>query len=470
MVALVASNSIDAGIGERLWFLQPISPQNMMEMPMRVNQLWTSIADAGRDLLRGRLIARKATAESLAADLLSTRGDAVGMALARELVDLLGKLSDEDQLAFLQHLASHLEPDGKWVIDAAETYKSLPSPDSLRKLRQATEAPRQELFRRINMAPNGIRSLVSLREFLLRNLREQPELSNVDADLHELLTSWLNPGFLSLVQIDWNSPTALLEKLILYEKVHRIPSLEALKRRLGPDRRCFAFFHPALPDEPLIFVQVALVKGMASKVQPLIEPSSELGKVGDADTAIFYSISNCQDGLRGVSLGNFLIKLVVGELARDLPALRTYATLSPVPGFMRWLAEAVKNQTLPGSDGKMLERLSDLDWIDDEGFANASKARLEALCAHYLVLEKRRSEPRDAVARFHLNNGARLERINWLGDISEKGLKESAGILVNYRYDPASIEKNHEAFANEGTVVTSSSVRSLIKPLDNGDS
>ena len=436
---------------------------------MRVNQFWTSIADAGRELLRGRLISRRSKPEALCADLLSTRGDAVGTALARELVELLDCLESEERLAFLVHLATNLDVPSEQVVQAAKRYGDAPSHETLRRLRKATEAPRLELFRRMNMAPSGIGSLVSLRELLLLHLGDYPELAPVDADLQELLAGWFNPGFLSLVRIDWNSPAALLEKLIRYEKVHKIPNLEALRRRLGADRRCFAFFHPALPDEPLIFVQVALIKGMAAQVQPLIEPTSDIGNPSVADTAIFYSISNCQEGLRGVTLGNFLIKLVVGELTRDLPSLKTFATLSPVPGFMRWLSKATEG-TLPNAGDKaLLERLLDHSWPDDEGFIQEARARLEALCAHYLVLEKRSGRPLDPVARFHLNNGARLERINWLGDVSTKGLGESAGILVNYRYDPASIERNHEAYANDGAVVTSSAVRSLVKASDDRD-
>ncbi|MCB9944412.1 MAG: malonyl-CoA decarboxylase [Geminicoccaceae bacterium] len=432
---------------------------------MRVISLWTSIADAGRELLRGRSSPRRARPETLAADLLSTRGDAVGTALARELVEQLKSVTPEEKVAFLLHLANEMAVDSQKVISAAETYRTQPGPEALQGLRRVAEGPRMELFRRINMAPDGIRALVSLRELLLRHIRENPQLAPVDSDLQELLTGWFNPGFLSLVQIDWNSPASLLEKLMRYEKVHKIPNLEALRRRLAPDRRCFAFFHPALPDEPLIFVQVALVRDMAAKVQSLIETASQPDNPAEADTAIFYSISNCQDGLRGVSLGNFLIKAVVSELTKELPSLRSFATLSPVPGFLAWFRDALAAGILTAADEQLYSRLQQPGWIDDEAFAASAKPRLEALCAHYLVMEKRKSRPRDPVARFHLNNGARLERINWMGDISAKGLDESAGILVNYRYHPAHIERNHEAYANDGAVVASTSVRGMIRPL-----
>ena len=429
---------------------------------MRVSQLWTSIADAGRDLLRGRLAARRSKPEALARDLLSTRGNAVGTALASELVETLRRSSEEGQKAFFAFLASELEVNCEAIIEAGRRYSTEPSYEALRRLRTATESPRLELFGRMNMAPGGTAALVALRESLLVALAEDPSLGKVDDDLRELLTGWLNPGFLDLVRIDWNSPASLLEKLIRYEKVHEIPNLEALHRRLGADRRCFAFFHPALPDEPLIFVQVALVEGMASKVQPLIEPTGDVADPSTADTAIFYSISNCQPGLQGVSLGNFLIKLVVRELARDIPSLRNFATLSPIPGFMRWFREAAARGSSVAGDREMAKRLAEPDWLADESFTAEARPRLEALCAHYLLVEKRHGRPRDPVARFHLNNGARLERINWAGDISEKGIAESAGLLVNYRYDPSSIERNHEAYANDGEVVASPSVRAAV--------
>jgi malonyl-CoA decarboxylase len=290
-------------------------------------------------------------------------------------------------------------------------------------------------------------------------------LAEVDADLQGLLAAWFNPGFLSLSRIDWNSPAALLEKLVRYERVHRMQGLEDLRRRLAADRRCFAFFHPALPDEPLIFVQVALVDGMADKIQPLIDRAAPIGPVQDADTAIFYSISNCQEGLRGVSLGNFLIKLVVAELQQELPQIRRFATLSPIPGFGAWLAEErarAEGGVLAQADRELLERLDAPGWPEDSGAGEKLRPLLLRLCAHYLVREKQRRRPRDPVARFHLGNGANLERINWLGDPSEKGLREAAGMLVNYRYDPGTIERNHEAYTHTGEVAHAAAVKALL--------
>ncbi|MDX6748899.1 malonyl-CoA decarboxylase [Geminicoccaceae bacterium 1502E] len=436
--------------------------------PTMFDQLLTSLADAGRDLLRGRLGNRRKSIDALCRSLLSTRGDASGAALARELVETYRSMAEQDRLAFLETLARDYGPVPDAIQAAVEAYRAAPGPETLSRLRSTTEPPRQELFRRMNMAPGGTRALLALRQELLGYLPDHPQLREVDADLHHLLASWFNPGFLTLTRIDWNSPAALLEKLLRYEKVHKMQALEDLKRRLAPDRRCFAFFHPALPDEPLIFVQVALVEGMASRVGPLIDAETPATPARSADTAIFYSISNCQDGLRGVTLGNFLIKLVVASLQDELPHLRTFATLSPVPGFAAWLEEELaldESDVITAQERPLLRRLLTPDWPGDEAFVEQVKPLLMRLCSHYLVREKRGSRPRDPVARFHLGNGARLERINWLGDASPKGLRESFGLLVNYGYDTGHIERNHETFVNTGEVVHASSVRRLLPPL-----
>ncbi len=428
--------------------------------------LWSSIADAGRELLRGRGgRPRRLGLDRLCSDLLSTRGEASGAALAREVVEAYRSLPDGDRLAFFQGLARDYAVSATEVLAAAERYRARPGPETLAALRRATDSPRVELFRRMNMAPSGTRALVRLRVDLLGFLDGHPELAEVDADLQGLLTAWFNPGFLSLSRIDWNSPASLLEKLVRYERVHRMQGLEDLRRRLAADRRCFAFFHPALPDEPLIFVQVALMRGLADRIQPLIDRAVPIASGQDADAAIFYSISNCQEGLRGVSLGNFLIKLVAAELQRELPQIRRFATLSPVPGFGIWLAEDREREEggfLTAADRQVLERLDQPGWQDDEGAAEKLRPVLLRACAHYLVREKQRHRPRDPVARFHLGNGASLERINWLGDVSEKGLRESAGMLVNYRYDPDTIEKNHEAYTHTGEVAHASAVKGLL--------
>ena len=433
--------------------------------PSMFDQLWTSIADAGRDLIRGRLSGRKRTIQTLCRDLLSTKGEASGAALARELVEAYHAMSEAERLGFFAMLAQEYGADQGRIAAAIEAYHRDPGPKAIRALGRACEAPRHELFRRMNMAPGGTKAIVDLRVQLLNELRHHPEFAPVDADLSDLLTSWFNPGFLTLTRIDWNSPAALLEKLLAYEKVHKMRALEDLKRRLAPDRRCFAFFHPALPDEPLIFVEVALVGGMADKIQPLIDPEAPVREADSADTAIFYSINNCQAGLRGVTLGNFLIKLVVADLAQELPELKTYSTLSPIPGFGNWLREELsqaESRAIGASDRKQLAALDEPDWHTNPETAEGLRLPMLRLCAHYLVREKRNGRPRDSVARFHLGNGARLERINWLGDISSKGFAESFGLLVNYKYDTGMIERNHELYTNNGEVVMSSAVKGLL--------
>lgn len=431
-----------------------------------VSQLFNSIADAGRDLLdRGAGKSRSHTMEGLCRDLLTQRGEASGMALAREVVDVWGTLSDEEKLQFLHFLASEVGTDDAAVDRAVEAYRTDKSEDNRRKLAAVLEAPRQELMRRINFAPGGTAAIVAMRKFLVSKIRKHPELKDVDQDLKHLLSSWFNRGFLELEEINWRTPAVILEKLIEYEAVHAIDGWEDLRRRLDQDRRCFAFFHPALPDEPLIFVEVALVKGLASAVQPLLNQEEERLDPRKADTAIFYSISNCQDGLKGISFGNFLIKQVVAELSTQLPNLKHFSTLSPIPGFMKWFTKtdgAIGNMA-EDKIRKVKKALLDEDWYKDEKVTAKVQEPLEQLVAYYLMNEKSRERPLDPVSRFHLGNGARLERINWLGDISKNGLKQSSGLLVNYYYSLKDIEKNHEAYVNDKKVVASSAIQSLAK-------
>ena len=412
-----------------------------------------SIADAGRELLDIRLgSGADGSVEGLTADLLSQKGEASGTALARDLVAAYGALDAPAKAAFFAHLADRYAPDLKAAAAAARRFAENPDTVGAARLAAACEAPRQELFRRLNMAPGGTWALVEMRADLLRALDGSPELDAVDDDLAHLLGSWFNRGFLELRQIDWRTPAVVLEKLIAYEAVHAIKGWDDLRRRLARDRMCFAFFHPALEDEPLIFVEVALTQGMASSIDVLLDRSLPPGDPAKADAAIFYSINNCQDGLRGISFGNFLIKQVVSELARDWPRIKTFATLSPVPGFRRWLDHTEADAAI--TEARSL--LATADWP-----ATGEKL-LSGLCARYLLEEKKRGRPVDPVARFHLGNGARLERINWQGDPSENGVRQSAGMLVNYAYAMADIEKNHEAYANEGTVSASRAVKNLL--------
>jgi malonyl-CoA decarboxylase len=338
------------------------------------------------------------------------------------------------------------------VEKAADAYRQDASQTNLIQLQGVVEPPRQELFRRLNLAGGGTAALVEMRRRLLHDLRAQPQWAGIDADLVHLLASWFNRGFLSLQRIDWRTPALVLEKLMQYEAVHEIQGWRDLRRRLAADRRCYAFFHPALPDEPIIFIEVALTKGMSEKVQPLLDPDSPEVDPAGADAAIFYSITNCQEGLRGISFGNFLIKQVAEDLGREFPRLKTFATLSPVPGFRKWLADAAATQA---ELAELAGALSAPDWLEHAGPGAAVRTELTRLCAYYLQYAKHDTEPADAVARFHLGNGARMERLNWLADSSESGIARSAGLMVNYVYRLKDVERNHEAYANKHAVVAS---------------
>ena len=438
-----------------------------------VERLWASVADRGRsfaDVLQPR--PSKAPVDrvrELARALLSVRGEASGAAIARELITDLRDLDTADRLAVYRFVAANFEPDTDALKAAAQSYLDDPTPEQAVRLAHAAEPARQELLRRMNMAPGGTSALVAMRKELLAYLRADPSLSPLDSDLRHLLGSWFNRGFLELRRIDWQTPAAVLEKLIAYEAVHEIQGWEDLRRRLAPDRRCFGFFHPALPGEPLIFVEVALTTGLAASIQPLLardgEETAARRRERDADTAIFYSISNCQDGLRGISFGNFLIKQVVEELKAELPALVRFSTLSPVPQFRRWLEQHLAAK----DDEQLLPLLAADHWWQDSAQAEKRRAPLTRLCAEFLTTPAQNRGPADPVARFHLGNGARLERINWLGNLAPRGIEESYGLMVNYLYDPQQIEANHERFVR-GVIARSPSVDALLsrspKPTD----
>ena len=401
--------------------------------------------------------------KQLAAILLSERGEASGAQVARELHHVLRALDANDRHNFQRYLATEFQPDKAALRTAAERYLADTTAEAAAALAQAADPPRQELLRRMNMAPGGIGALIAMRSELTAHLHDEPELKLLDADLRHLFASWFNRGFLELRRIDWQSPAAVLEKLIAYEAVHEIKGWDDLRRRLAPDRRCFAFFHPALPGEPLIFVEVALVQGLATAMPPLLalEPDEEAARAqaARADTAIFYSISNCQDGLRGISFGNFLIKQVVEELQAEFPQLKRFSTLSPVPGFRRWLMQRLVDGSDP--DAVLLPELERDGWWNDPAQGEKLRAPLLRLCARYLTRQP--SIRIDPVARFHLGNGARLERINWLGNSAPRGIQESFGIMVNYLYDRDAINDNHEAFVRDGTVVRSPEVDALLQ-------
>ena len=401
--------------------------------------------------------------------LLSERGEAAGVSQARITLDLYRELDRKEQARFFLALRHEFSPDPAQVLAAAQSYVDDPSAAHLARLAVVAEPPRQELLRRLNRAPGGTAAILKMRERLLEAKRDDVELEAVDWDLRHLLSSWFNPGFLKIVRVDWHTPAYLLEQIITHEAVHEIRDWKDLRRRLDVDGRCFAFFHPALPDEPLIFVEVALMDKMADAVPPPLDAQSASHDPEKATTAVFYSISNCQPGLRGVSLGNFLIKNVVDVLTRELPRLKMFCTLSPIPGFATWLNAqlSAKVGPKPGSDlAKALDAVASrigLDVTKMAGDATAAQAlepvrsALTRLCATYLT--QGNGEPAlDPVARFHLNNGAKMERINWLADPSRKGLRESLGLMVNYLYEPKTIEANHQKYI-DGEIVASRRIR-----------
>jgi malonyl-CoA decarboxylase len=405
--------------------------------------------------------------------LLSKRGEASGVSVAKDILAQYEAFTKEEQVRFFLALADEFSPDPEQVEQAALAYAGKPSPDTLVALNEVVEPARQEVFRRLNRAPGGTATIVRLRERLLEELHLHPQLRVVDWDLHHLLSSWFNPGFLRIVRVDWHTPAFLLEKIIAHEAVHEIQGWNDLHRRLESDRRCFAFFHPALPDEPLIFVQVALVNAMSAAVAPLLQVDGVSGDARKATTAVFYSISNCQPGLRHVSLGNFLIKQVADLLSAEFPKVRHFCTLSPVPGFSAWLAQQIGQE---GARGEVFDAALRTvarvlgtepgNIADDPAAAMRMLAPLEralcALCATYLVNNGSAGGfTADPVARFHLDNGARLERVNFAADTSRNGLRQSLGLKVNYVYDRRTIEANHEQFVRR-RVVASRSVRRLL--------
>ena len=419
---------------------------------------------------------------------LETRGGEVS---ARARAAALGHaylaLETTGRERFLRVLAEDFDVDSGDVDAAVEALRRADGKDARRDaeqvLRRALEAPRVRLLTQFNALPEGIKFLVDMRAEVLALTRRDPALRGLEADLKALLTTWFDVDFLDLRRITWDSASAaLLEKLIGYEAVHAIESWDDLKNRLDSDRRCFAYFHPRMPDEPLIFVEVALVDGMADTIHALLDESAPVQDPKTADTAIFYSISNAQKGLAGISFGHFLIKRVVDNLAAEFKGLNTFATLSPIPGFQAWLnqilSEGEPKLLLPserkalmaargsarGAKGTLKALLSRADWHADETASQALRAPLMRLCARYLVEEKRPGgEVLDPVAHFHLGNGARMERLNWMGDRSARGVEQSAGIMINYLYKQSEIDGNHEDYTSSGRVAASSGIRHLLK-------
>jgi len=423
-----------------------------------------------RRLLGGRADAidrRTRHLVELCESLLAERAEFAGAALAREVLAAYQELDEHCRGEFFDVLARAYSPAPDAVGEAADAYRVDPSPANLARLQEVIEPARQELFRRLNMAPGGTAALVEMRAFLLKELQAHPEWRVIDADLMHLLRSWFNRGFLRLERIDWRTSALVLEKLIQYEAVHAVQGWRDLRRRLESDRRCFAFFHPQLPDEPIIFIEVALTRGMSANVQPLLDIRAPVADAAAADCAMFYSITNCQDGLRGISFGNLLIKQVAEDLQREFPHLRRFATLSPVPGLRRWI-DANRSRIAVGAEGE--QRLALLGRLDDPAWHLGDvppplEKLLVALCAFYLVHEKQGHDPLDPVARFHLANGAVLERVNWMGDASEQGMARAAGLMVNYVYWLADVERNHDRYFRSHAVIASSQVEKLAKEL-----
>lgn len=431
------------------------------------SDLLATISERGRTLLRRDSADTKQDANGLIAlcdALLSGRGEASGTAMARDVLDIYRKLDAAGRRAFFEALVRDFGPDRERLAQAIEKWRAKPADEDASALHFASEPRRQELIRRLNRAPGGTSDLVAMRADLLGMMNGHTDLAALDRDVSHLLSSWFNRGFLVLRRIDWSTPANILEKIIRYEAVHEISDWDDLRRRIDPvDRRCYAFFHPAMVDEPLIFVEVALTETIPGAIAPLLAVDRQHLPIEKARTAVFYSISNTQRGLGGISFGSFLIKQVVEELRRETPKLDTFVTLSPVPGFMPWLKRD-KDLPLSDEDREILKRLDDPKWFENPETTAQLRGVIEPLAAYYFLKARTpKGKLIDSVARFHLGNGARLERINWLGDLSPKGLRESAGVMVNYLYRLDDIEKNHEAYANDGEVVASSAVKKLLK-------
>jgi malonyl-CoA decarboxylase len=437
-------------------------------------EMLQSIAERGRALIdrtrdrRGVAEQRSANLVQLCEDLLSSRGEASGVALAREILSRYGELKTGPRIAFFEALASRFGPDRARLSAAATAWMNASSDAAASKLHRASEPRRLELFRRLNLAPGGTAALVRMRAQLIEAMDHRDDLAAIDDDFLHLFSSWFNRGFLVLRTIDWSTPANLLEKIIRYEAVHAIRDWNDLRARIdSPDRRCYAFFHPALIDEPLIFVEVALTRGIPAGIDPILSANRERIEPERATTATFYSISNCQRGLAGVSFGHFLIKQVVEEVGRQIPRLSTFVTLSPAPNFAEWLRrERVTEASvvLSEEDRAALETLDRADWWRDEAAAETVREPLlRAAAWYYLRARTPRGTPLDSVARFHLGNGARLERLNFAADTSERALRQSHGLMVNYLYDLEHIERNHEAYVQQHAVVAASAVTRLVK-------
>ena len=428
-----------------------------------LKEIISSIADAGQNLFK-KSVVKKNNLESIISlcdDLISNKGAAFGITVARDITNLYHTLTPENKLLFFKKINEKFKPNHTKVTEAINAYKEKQDDKNLFNLFEVTEGRRRELFRRMNMSPNGISTIVTLREDLLKILKDNQELKSLDEDLRELFKSWFNPGFLKLHKVTWNTKAAVLEKIMKYERVHEIKNMDELKRRLGEDRRFFSYFHPALEDEPIIFVQVALTNGLGKSIQEIMKPRTEGEK--KYDTATFYSISNCQQGLERVTLGNFLIKRVVFEIQEELPNIKNFGTLSPIIGFRNWFSYLEDNKIKNIVGQKFFEnvvflRSSDLKIGDKRIIDN--KDTITKLVAYYLMNEKNKKNlPLNDVCRFHLGNGAIIEDIVINANVSEVGFNRSFGVMVNYLYELKSIEKNHEDYINNKKIIISEKLK-----------
>jgi malonyl-CoA decarboxylase len=435
------------------------------------SEMLQSIADRSRAFLRERREPARDRSDGLielCEELLSGRGEASGVALAHEILADYAGLTTGPRIAFFEALARTFGHDPDRIDAAIAAWRQSPSAAAAGELNRASEPRRLELFRRLNLAPAGTAALVRMRAQLLDAMDHRDDLGAIDNDFIHLFSSWFNRGFLVLRRIDWSTPALILEKIIRYEAVHQIRDWEDLRRRIDlPDRRCYAFFHPALVDEPLIFVEVALTREIPGAIAPILADKREVIDPARAGTAVFYSITSSQRGLAGVSFGNFLIKQVVEEVSREMPRISNFVTLSPAPNFAEWLKRERANAASLALDDEDRQALAALDrpvWWRDQALAATLREPLVRAAAWYFLRARNgRGVPLDAVARFHLGNGARLEQLDWLGDTSERALAQSYGLMVNYLYDLDYIEQNHEAYAQQHAVVAAGAVSRLVR-------
>ena len=430
-----------------------------------LKKILSLIADTGQKLFKKSNI-KKNNLDSiikLCDELLSNKGMVFGITVARDITNLYQDLSQENKLNFFKKINEKYKANNSEVNKAIKVYSESQNEKNLSNLFIIAEGKRRELFRRMNIAPNGTAIIVKLREDLLNFLIDNKDLVHLDFDLRHLFKAWFNPGFLKLERITWETKAVILEKIIKYERVHLMKDMNDLKRRLGEDRRFFSYFHPALEDEPIIFVQVALTKGLGKSIQEIMKPSSEGEK--NYDTATFYSISNCQEGLSRVTLGHFLIKRVIYEIQEELPNIKNFGTLSPIPGFADWLNYLDQNKikTILGKSNTDMSFLKSPDFKIGDVRIVSNKDNLIKLVAYYLIKEKDlKGFPVGDVTRFHLRNGAMINDIVINANVSEAGFKRSFGVMVNYLYELNNIEKNHEDFINKKEVIYSNKFKKYL--------